>query len=133
MLDPAELTSPAVSVVSAPRVSFSLSGGACLARSFTGLFSSRGSVSVSGGSSSSATRRLGRGGQGGALLLFSLSVSRSRLICTDETFSITPLCTSENVEEERMTRELKTEPKRHLKPDEEKVMQMSGASKSEIC
>lgn len=98
-----ELTIATISVVSVPRVSFSLSGGACLACSFTGLFSSRGTVSVSGGSSSSATCRFGRGGQGGALLLFSLSVSRSRLSRTDETFSITPLCTSEDIEEESMT------------------------------
>lgn len=103
-LNPAQLTSPTISVVSAPRVSFSLSeGGACLARSLTGLFGSRGPVSVSGGSGSSATCRLGGGGQGGALLLFSLSVSRSRLTRTDETFSTTPLCTSEDIEEDSMT------------------------------
>lgn len=94
--DPTELTVPTISAVSAPWVSFSLSGGACLACSFTGLFSSRGTLSVSGGSSS-ATCRFGRGGQRGALLLFSLNVSRSRLICTHETFSFTSLCVRQRI------------------------------------
>lgn len=106
--DPAELTGPSTSVVRVPRVSFSLRGGACLACGFTGLFSSSGTVSVSGGSgSSSATCRFGRGGQGGALLLFSLNVSRSRLSGTDETFSVTSLCTSEDTEEESVTCRIK--------------------------
>lgn len=90
----AELTVPTVSV-SVARVSFSLRGGACLACSFTGLFRSGGTVSVSGGSSSSsssATCRFGRGGRRGALLLFSLNVSRSRLTRPDEAFSVAPLC-----------------------------------------
>lgn len=107
-LNPAQLTSPTISVVSAARVSFSLSGGgACLARSLTGLFGSRGPVSVSGGSGSSATYRLGGGGQGGALLLFSLNVSRSGLTRTDETFSTTLLCVSADIEEDSMTRTVK--------------------------
>lgn len=94
--DPTELTIPTISVVSVPRASFSRSGGACLSCSFTGLFSSRGSVSVLGGSSS-ATCRFGRGGQRGALLLFSLDFSRSRVIRTDGTFSSTPLCVRQRI------------------------------------
>lgn len=88
--DRAALTIPTISVVSVPRISFNLTGWACLACRFTGLFSPRGSVSVSGGRSS-ATCRFGRGGQGGTGLLFSLSISGSRLIYTSERFCITPL------------------------------------------
>lgn len=82
---------------------------------------------MSGGSGSSATRRLGGGGQGGALLLF--NISRSRLTRTDETFSTTPLCASADIEEDSTTWTVKKQNRR----DEEKVTQMSGASKSEIC
>lgn len=85
-----ELTNPATSVVSAPWVSFSLSGWPCLPCGFRCLFSPRGTVSVPG-CGCSATRRFGRGGQSGTLLFFSLSVPRSHLDSPGEGFSITPL------------------------------------------
>lgn len=92
--EPDELTDPATSVVSAPRVSFSLSGRACLACGFSYLFSPRGAVSAVPGCGRSAARGFGgrrRGGQGGALLLFSLSVARSHLVSPGGGFSIAPL------------------------------------------
>lgn len=86
----AELTSPVTSVVSAPRVSFSLWGWACLACGFSCLFSPRGPLSVPG-CGCSATRRFCRGRQSGALLFFSLNVSRPHLVCPGGGFSVTPL------------------------------------------
>lgn len=116
--DPTELTIPTVSVVSVARVSFSLSGGACLSCGFTGLFSSGSSVSVPGGGSG-ATCSFGRGGQRGALLLFSLNVSQSCLSRTDEAFSITPLCVRQKIQKRKVRGVgLKTEPKRHLETEE---------------
>lgn len=97
----AELTNPATSVVSAPRVSFSLSGWACLACGFSSLFSPWGTVSVPG-CGCSATCRFGRGGQSGTLLFFSLNVSRSHLVCPGEGFSITPLWADQRKQERRV-------------------------------
>lgn len=97
----AELTNPTTSVVSVPQVSFSLSGWACLACGFIGLFSPRGTVSVPG-CSCSATCRFGRGGQSGTLLFFSLNISRSHLICPGEGFSITPLWADQTKQERQV-------------------------------
>lgn len=86
----AELTSPVTSVVSAPRVSFSLGRTACLACGFSCLFSPRGTISVLA-CAYGATGRLWRGRLSGTLLLFSLRVSGSRLVSPGEGFSVTPL------------------------------------------
>lgn len=95
---PAELTSPVTSVVSAPRVSLSLWGIACLACGFSCLFSTRGTISVPG-CGYGAARRFWRGRQSGTLLFFSLCVSRSRLVCPGEGFSITPLWADQGKQE----------------------------------
>lgn len=96
-----ELTNPTTSVVSVPRVSFSLSGWACLACGFIGLFSPRGTVSVPGCSCS--------GGQSGTLLFFSLNISRSHLICPGEGFSITPLWADQTKQERKVCKVSKRE------------------------
>lgn len=97
----AELTSPATSVVSAPWVSFSLSGCTCLACGFSCLFSPQGTLSVPG-CGRSATRRFGRGRQSDTLLFFSLSVSRSDLVCPGNGFSIRPLWAEQRGQEEEV-------------------------------
>lgn len=87
---PATLTDHTTGVVCAPRVSFSLRGRGRLAGGFTGLFSPRGTVPVPN-RSTSATCRFRRGGQGGALLLFSLRLSRTHLIGPGDWLSVGPL------------------------------------------
>lgn len=86
----AKLTNPTTSVVSVPRVSFSLSGWACLACGFIGLFSPRRTISVPGCGCTAACR-FGSGGQSGNLLFFSLNISRSHLISPGKRLSIAAL------------------------------------------
>lgn len=93
-----QLTIPTNSVVSVPRVSFRLSGWACLACCF--LFSPWCTISMPG-CSSSATCRFGRGRQSGTLLLFSLSISRSRFIRAGQRFS-TPLWADQRKQERKV-------------------------------
>ena len=90
-LRPAELTNHTTGVVvSAPQVSFSLSGGASLACGFSCLFSPRGDLPVPA-CGCSASCRFGGGRQGGAVRFFSLEVVRSHRVWTGEGFSISPL------------------------------------------
>lgn len=111
----AELTNHTTSGGSAPRVSFSLSGRACLACGFSSLFIPRSTLPVLGGDCS-ATRRFGRSRQSGALRSLFLHISRSHLLSPGEGFRGGPLWANQWKQEgfERLKKGLKARKKMHI-------------------